>query len=196
MLSILFFLFYSLLIFQFDFLNDDFTKLPQSLQNIINDPEKRKKLVIYINPPYAEATSSKTISNSNSLHKENVGNSKTKIKYEKELEQASKELLEKGIDCEIIDIQSLLPFDVNQDIVKSIMKTNRLLVVDEDVPGGATSFMFAVVMDKQGGYRWLDASPRILCSQPHRPGYGSDGDYFSKPNTEDIVAMVMEMMAE
>lgn len=79
-------------VFQFDFLNDDFTKLPQSLQDIINDKEKRKKLVIYINPPYAEATSSKTISNSNSLHKENVGNSKTKTKYEKELEQASKEL--------------------------------------------------------------------------------------------------------
>ena len=79
-------------VFQFDFLNDDFTKLPQSLQDIINDEEKRKKLIIYINPPYAEATSSKTISSSNSSHKENVGKSKTKTKYEKELEQASKEL--------------------------------------------------------------------------------------------------------
>lgn len=79
-------------VFQFDFLNDDFTKLPQSLQDIINDPEKRKKLVIYINPPYAEATSSKTISSNSSSHKENVGISKTKTKYEKELEQASKEL--------------------------------------------------------------------------------------------------------
>jgi hypothetical protein len=79
-------------VFQFDFLNDEFSALPQSLQNIINDPEKRKKLVVYINPPYAEATSSKTISNVNSLHKENVGTSKTKTKYEKELEQASKEL--------------------------------------------------------------------------------------------------------
>jgi len=79
-------------VFQFDFLNDDFTKLPQSLQEIINDEEKRKKLVIYINPPYAEATSSKTISSSSSSHKENVGKSKTKTKYEKELEQASKEL--------------------------------------------------------------------------------------------------------
>lgn len=79
-------------VFQFDFLNDDFTKLPQSLQDIINDEEKRKKLVIYINPPYAEATSTKTISSSNSLHKENVGKSKTKDKYEKLLNQASKEL--------------------------------------------------------------------------------------------------------
>lgn len=79
-------------VFQFDFLNDDFTKLPQSLQEIINDEEKRQKLIIYINPPYAEATSSKTISSSNSSHKENVGKSKTKTKYEKELEQASKEL--------------------------------------------------------------------------------------------------------
>lgn len=79
-------------VFQFDFLNDDFTKLPQGLQEIINDKEKRKKLIIYINPPYAEATSSKTISSNNSSHKENVGKSKTKSKYEKELEQASKEL--------------------------------------------------------------------------------------------------------
>jgi hypothetical protein len=79
-------------VFQFDFLNDEFSKLPQSLQDIINNPEKRKKLVVYINPPYAEATSSKTINNVNSLHKENVGTSKTKTKYEKELEQASKEL--------------------------------------------------------------------------------------------------------
>ncbi len=79
-------------VFQFDFLNDDFSKLPQSLQDIINEPEKREKLVIYINPPYAEATSTKTISSNNSLHKENVGTSKTKTKYEKELEQASKEL--------------------------------------------------------------------------------------------------------
>ncbi len=101
-----------------------------------------------------------------------------------------------GVETEVIDVQTLIPFDTNHHIVKSLEKTNRILFVDEDVPGGATSFMFSEVMDKQGGYRWLDASPRILCSQPHRPGYGSDGDYFSKPNTEDIVAMVMEMMAE
>jgi multidrug efflux pump subunit AcrB len=101
-----------------------------------------------------------------------------------------------GVETEVIDAQTLIPFDTNHLIVKSLEKTNRILFVDEDVPGGATSFMFSEVMDKQGGYRWLDASPRILCSQPHRPGYGSDGDYFSKPNTEDVVAMVMEMMAE
>jgi len=101
-----------------------------------------------------------------------------------------------GVEAEVIDVQTLIPFDTNHHIVKSLEKTNRILFVDEDVPGGATSFMFSEVMDKQGGYRWLDASPRILCSQPHRPGYGSDGDYFSKPNTEDVVSLVMEMMAE
>ena len=110
--------------------------------------------------------------------------------------EAASVLAMTGVEDEVIDVQTLIPFDTNHHIVKSLERTNRILFVDEDVPGGATSFMFSEVMDKQGGYRWLDASPRILCSQPHRPGYGSDGDYFSKPNTEDIVAMVMEMMAE
>ena len=110
--------------------------------------------------------------------------------------EAASVLAMTGVEAEVIDVQTLIPFDTNHHIVKSLERTNRILFVDEDVPGGATSFMFSEVMDKQGGYRWLDASPRILCSQPHRPGYGSDGDYFSKPNTEDIVAMVMEMMAE
>jgi pyruvate/2-oxoglutarate/acetoin dehydrogenase E1 component len=89
-----------------------------------------------------------------------------------------------------------MPFDLNHQILASLKKTNRILFVDEDVPGGATSFMFAEVMDKQGGYKWLDASPRILCAQPHRPAYGSDGDYFSKPNMEDIALMIREIMAE
>ena len=73
---------------------------------------------------------------------------------------------------------------------------NLFLFIDEDVPGGATSFMFSEVMDKQGGYRWLDAAPKILCAQSHRPAYGSDGDYFSKPNIEDIINKVEEIMAE
>jgi pyruvate/2-oxoglutarate/acetoin dehydrogenase E1 component len=110
--------------------------------------------------------------------------------------EAASVLAMTGVEAEVIDVQTLIPFDTNHHIVKSLERTNRILFVDEDVSGGATSFMFSEVMDKQGGYRWLDASPRILCSQPHRPGYGSDGDYFSKPNTEDIVAMVMAMMAE
>ncbi|MEY2835517.1 MAG: hypothetical protein RLZZ557_1179 [Bacteroidota bacterium] len=107
------------------------------------------------------------------------------------------ELLSKtGVDVEVVDVQTLMPFDLNHDILVSLKKTNRILFVDEDVPGGATSYMFAEVMDKQGGYKWLDASPRILCAQPHRPAYGSDGDYFSKPNMDDIIILVQEMMAE
>jgi len=80
--------------------------------------------------------------------------------------------------------------------VESLKKTNRILFVDEDVPGGATSYMYTEVMDKQGGYRWLDAAPKILCSKEHRPAYGSDGDYFSKPNVEDVMANVAAIMAE
>jgi len=110
--------------------------------------------------------------------------------------EAAEILAMTGVEAEVIDVQTLIPFDVNHRIVKSLKKTNRILFIDEDVPGGATSFMFSEVMDTQGGYKWLDSSPRILCSQPHRPAYGSDGDYFSKPNTEDIVAVVMEMVAE
>jgi len=127
------------------------------------------------------------------------GNDITIVSYGSTLrivEEATEFLAQSGIDCEVLDVQTLLPFDVNHKIVESLKKTSRILFVDEDVPGGATSFMFSEVMDKQGGYRWLDASPRILCSQAHRPAYGSDGDYFSKPNTEDIVSLVENMMAE
>lgn len=112
------------------------------------------------------------------------------------VEEAAAFLAEQGIDCEVVDVQTLLPFDIHHKIVASLKKTSRILFVDEDVPGGATSFMFSEVMDKQGGYRWLDATPRILCSQSHRPAYGSDGDYFSKPNVEDVISRVEEMMAE
>jgi pyruvate/2-oxoglutarate/acetoin dehydrogenase E1 component/TPP-dependent pyruvate/acetoin dehydrogenase alpha subunit len=112
------------------------------------------------------------------------------------VEEAAVFLADQGIDCEVIDVQTLLPFDINHKIVASLKKTNRILFVDEDVPGGASSFMFAEVMDKQGGYRWLDAAPKILCAQSHRPTYGSDGDYFSKPNVEDIINKVEEIMAE
>lgn len=101
-----------------------------------------------------------------------------------------------GISCEVIDVQTLLPFDVNQLILASLQKTNRILFVDEDVPGGAAGFMFNEVMEKQGGYRWLDVAPRTITGKAHRPSYGSDGDYFSKPNAEDIIAQVVEMMKE
>lgn len=101
-----------------------------------------------------------------------------------------------GISCEIADVQTLLPFDIHHSIVESLKKTNRIVFVDEDVPGGAAAYMFNKVMEEQGGYRFLDVSPRTITAKAHRPSYGSDGDYFSKPNTEDIVAVIKEMMVE
>ena len=101
-----------------------------------------------------------------------------------------------NISCEVIDVQTLLPFDIDHKILASLKKTNRILFIDEDVPGGATAYMYNKVMEEQGGYRWLDVSPRTLSGQAHRPSYGSDGDYFSKPNIEDMIRVVKEMMAE
>lgn len=109
---------------------------------------------------------------------------------------AAERLAQLGIDVEIIDVQTLLPFDIHHNIVASLKKTNRILFVDEDVPGGAAAFMYNHVMEVQGGYKWLDATPRTLTAKAHRPAYGSDGDYFSKPNAEDVVRVVKEMMAE
>ena len=112
------------------------------------------------------------------------------------VEQAAKELQEVGIDCEIIDAQTLLPFDVNHDCVKSIAKTNRLLVVDEDVPGGASAYLLQQIIDEQKGYNHLDSQPQTLASKAHRPAYGTDGDYFSKPSAEDIFEKVYAIMHE
>lgn len=112
------------------------------------------------------------------------------------VEQAAKELLETGIDCEIIDIQSLLPFDLNHDIVKSVMNTNRLLIIDEDVPGGASAFILQQILDEQNAYDYLDSKPQTLTAKAHRPAYGTDGDYFSKPSAEDIYEKVYAMMQE
>lgn len=112
------------------------------------------------------------------------------------VEQAAKELLEMGIDCEIIDAQSLLPFDIHHDCVKSIIKTNRLLVVDEDVPGGASAYLLQQIIDEQNGYQYLDSQPQTLASKPHRPAYGTDGDYFSKPSVEDVFEKVYAIMHE
>ena len=100
------------------------------------------------------------------------------------------------ISCEIIDVQTLLPFDINHLILASLKKTNRIVFIDEDVSAGAAAYMFNKVMEEQGGYRWLDVSPRTLTAKDHRPSYGSDGDYFSKPNVEDIIKVAKEMMAE
>ncbi len=112
------------------------------------------------------------------------------------IQEAAQYLMAQGISCEIVDVQTLLPFDLQHRIVESLKKTNRILFVDEDVPGGAAAYMFTQVMEKQGGYRHLDVAPRTLSAQAHRPGYGSDGDYFSKPNVEQIVEVVKAMMAE
>ncbi len=112
------------------------------------------------------------------------------------VEDAANRLELLGIQIEVIDVQTLLPFDLKSGILESLKKTSRILFVDEDVPGGAAGYMFNIVMEQQGGYRWLDASPRTLTGQAHRPAYGSDGDYFSKPNTEDIVRVAQEIMAE
>jgi len=112
------------------------------------------------------------------------------------IEQAAKELQEHDINVEIIDVQSLLPFDINHDIVKSIQKTNRLLVVDEDVPGGASAYILQEIIENQSAYNFLDSKPQTLTAKPHRPAYGTDGDYFSKPSSEDIFEKVYEIMNE
>ena len=112
------------------------------------------------------------------------------------VEEAAKELQQVGIDAEIIDVQSLLPFDLNHDVVKSLQKTNRLLVVDEDVPGGASAYILSHILDTQNGYQHLDSKPQTLAAKPHRPAYGTDGDYFSKPSTEDVFEKVYSMLHE
>lgn len=106
-------------------------------------------------------------------------------------------LLDKvGIQTEIVDVQSLLPFDIEHRLITSLKKTNRIIFIDEDVPGGTTAYMLQEVLEKQGGYYWLDSEPRTLPGKPHRPAYGSDGDYWSKPNVEQIFYSVYEMMHE
>lgn len=113
------------------------------------------------------------------------------------IQDAMKEYLEpNGISCELVDVQTLLPFDTEHKIVESLKKTNRIVFIDEDVPGGASAYMFQQVMELQGGYKWLDVAPRTISAQPHRPAYGSDGDYFSKPNAEDIAQVIISMMNE
>ncbi|WP_233861357.1 alpha-ketoacid dehydrogenase subunit alpha/beta [Tenacibaculum piscium] len=112
------------------------------------------------------------------------------------VEEASKELVQVGIDIEIIDAQSLLPFDINHDTVKSIIKTNRLLVVDEDLPGGASAYLLQEIIENQNAYQYLDSKPETLTAKAHRPAYGTDGDYFSKPSAEDIFEKIYTIMNE
>ena len=112
------------------------------------------------------------------------------------VEQAAKELAEMNINVEIIDAQSLLPFDLRHDCVKSLQKTNRLLVVDEDVPGGASAYILQHIVENQGGYKYLDSKPQTLTAKAHRPAYGTDGDYFSKPSEEDVFEKIYAIMHE
>lgn len=110
--------------------------------------------------------------------------------------QTAEELSEYGINAEVIDAQSLLPFDLDHDIVKSVEKTNRLLVIDEDVPGGASAFILDKVLNEQNAWRYLDSKPQTLTAKEHRPAYGTDGDYFSKPSAEDIFEKVYAIFNE
>lgn len=112
------------------------------------------------------------------------------------IQEAATALEKYNISCEIIDVQTLLPFDTEHSIVESLKKTNRILFVDEDVPGGAAAYMFNHVMEQQQGYKHLDVAPRTITGKAHRPAYGSDGDYFSKPNMEEIETVIKQMMAE
>ena len=112
------------------------------------------------------------------------------------VEEAAKDLAQDGIEIEIIDAQSLLPFDLNHDCVKSLAKTNKLIVIDEDVPGGASAYILQEILETQNGYQYLDSKPSTLTSKAHRPAYGTDGDYFSKPSAEDIFEKIYEIMHE
>jgi pyruvate/2-oxoglutarate/acetoin dehydrogenase E1 component len=111
-------------------------------------------------------------------------------------QEAAEQLLEFGISVELIDVQTLLPFDIHGVIGKSVQKTNKVLFFDEDVPGGATSFMMQEVLEVQGAFRFLDAEPRTLTAKAHRAAYSTDGDYFSNPNAEDVFDLVYNMMHE
>jgi pyruvate/2-oxoglutarate/acetoin dehydrogenase E1 component len=108
--------------------------------------------------------------------------------------EAAKLLADTGIEVEVIDVRSLVPFDLRGMIGESIRKTNRVVFMDEDVPGGASAYMMQQVIEGQGGYHHLDSEPRTLTGQAHRPAYGSDGNYFSKPNVEDVVEAVYGLM--
>ena len=111
-------------------------------------------------------------------------------------QETMKQLDEHNISVELIDVQTLLPFDINHHIVKSLQKTNKIVFFDEDVPGGATSYMMQEVLENQNGYQYLDAKPITITAKAHRPAYGSDGDYFSKPSSDDVFDVIYNLMLE
>lgn len=111
-------------------------------------------------------------------------------------EEAIQQLEEAGISIELIDVQTLLPFDIHHSIIESVKKTNRIVFLDEDVPGGASAYMFQQVFEKQGAFRYLDSEPRTITAKEHRAAYGTDGDYFSKPNAEEVFEVIYNMMSE
>lgn len=110
--------------------------------------------------------------------------------------EAAEELENMGISVEVIDPQTLYPFDRDQECIKSLKKTSKILIVDEDIPGGGSAYILQQILEKQGGYYLLDAHPKTLCAKEHRPPYGSDGDYFTKPSVDDVVETVYGMMSE
>tara|TARA_B100000989_G_C19294756_1_gene365887 strand:- start:56 stop:625 length:570 start_codon:yes stop_codon:yes gene_type:complete len=127
------------------------------------------------------------------------GNDITLISYGSTLNivyNVALELEEYNIECEVIDVQSLIPFDINKDIVKSVIKTNRLMIIDEDVPGGGSSYILQELFKKQNVYQYLDSEPFLLTAKDHRPPYGSDGDYISKPSHEDIFEKIYSIIYE
>jgi pyruvate/2-oxoglutarate/acetoin dehydrogenase E1 component len=111
-------------------------------------------------------------------------------------QEAVHALGEVGISCELIDVQTLLPFDRENRIVASLKKTSRIVFLDEDVPGGGSAFMMQKVLEEQEGYHWLDSMPVTVTAREHRGAYGSDGDYFSKPNADDLFEAVYDLMRE
>lgn len=111
-------------------------------------------------------------------------------------QEAMKMLSEHGISVELVDVQTLIPFDIHHQIVESVKKTNRLVVLDEDVPGGASAYLLQQVLEVQGGYQHLDSEPITIAAREHRPAYGSDGDYFSKPSADDVFDAVYKLMSE
>jgi pyruvate/2-oxoglutarate/acetoin dehydrogenase E1 component len=111
-------------------------------------------------------------------------------------EEAIQLLEEVGVSVELIDVQTLVPFDIHHHITESVKKTNRVVFLDEDVPGGASAYMFQKVFEEQGVYRWLDSEPRTIAAKEHRSAYGSDGDYFSKPNAEQVFEVIYDLMHE